>query len=724
MDKKGEGIMDIFTREFPLPVMQSGAMLGNGKMGVLLWGEKNILNITLGCGDLWDHTAAGEYEKCPFSRSLKAKEEGDHEYYRHFQTKIDNGVLIKPNLIPLGRIVIDLGEKGTLLYHEIHIKEGLTKVYYEAEEGVKTLEFTSDMSCKSGLVCKGITSGMTLEVRSSFDLFRYEKGRAPGAHCSLEACNYKAPAWYRDEKNIAFCQKMPSDPSFSLLVQKREEGFATFVYREREDLAELVKESLPLWEEVLASSRQWWKEYWERIPVIEIPDEDLKEIYYSGLYKYGIMTNIAGPVPGLQGAWLEDDQLVPWYGGYTFDINVQMYYYAGLKAGLFPQVKHMLDMILSWKDRLRKYAKNIFEVENGYYLPLSSDENGMIGLQRYSRQPDPGSAAWIGEIMFDYCMYTNDMKFLKEEVFDFLKGCMECFRAFSRKTPEGKLEFPLTTSPEYRDTTGKNSSYHLAICHRLAGDLMKCAQLLGEKVDPFWKEVEELLPPYSIAGEGELKEIGVWEGVPLEESHRHHSHLGSICPFDTIDPEDPSIKRLMDVTEYHWVGQGMGHWSGWSMPWASQLRTRFGHSDAAVMIIKLWKDYFTNAGGGSLHNGDYFGFSQFASPGKGVMQIDGIMGSIAAIQDLYFHTKLGVFHFFRGVPKKWKETSFKGMFLPGMFRADGVFAKGHTREIVITAGKDASLKIRTQDAPNLFTKEMKKGEKLVLTVKDGKLVEI
>ena len=45
----------IFTREFPLPEQQQGAMLGNGLLGAQLWGEGNLLNMSIGCASLWDH---------------------------------------------------------------------------------------------------------------------------------------------------------------------------------------------------------------------------------------------------------------------------------------------------------------------------------------------------------------------------------------------------------------------------------------------------------------------------------------------------------------------------------------------------------------------------------------------------------------------------------------------------------------------------------------------
>jgi hypothetical protein len=45
----------IFSREFPLPEQQQGAMFGNGLLGAHLCGEKNLLNMSIACASLWDH---------------------------------------------------------------------------------------------------------------------------------------------------------------------------------------------------------------------------------------------------------------------------------------------------------------------------------------------------------------------------------------------------------------------------------------------------------------------------------------------------------------------------------------------------------------------------------------------------------------------------------------------------------------------------------------------
>ena len=50
--------------EFPLPRTHTGLLQANGTLGTMIWGEKNILRITLGRVDFWDHRGGCPRPKC------------------------------------------------------------------------------------------------------------------------------------------------------------------------------------------------------------------------------------------------------------------------------------------------------------------------------------------------------------------------------------------------------------------------------------------------------------------------------------------------------------------------------------------------------------------------------------------------------------------------------------------------------------------------------------
>ena len=714
--KKECEIMFSITQEYPLEEIQYGAPFGNGLLGGLLGGGGRVLNLTLGCANLWDHRGGMVWrEGQSFRRIREYLEKKDMDSLKAmFKSKVEGNVH-RPCLIPLGRIEITLPENCELLRNVVELESGVVHVFYREGSTEKSMDFWADMSAEYAFFCKHHCPGLCCILKSSFELFRNAKSRGGVAviHDSLEECSYEKPDFFREGPVQAFCQKMPADPSFGVVLTVEKDGFSSGFYRGEESAAKLAGKVLPSGEKILAETKAWWKKYWERVPAVATGDEELDGIYYSGSYKYGIMTNPAGAVPGLQGPWIEDNHLPPWEGDYHFNINAQMCLSPGYKAGLFDHVKPMLDMVLSWKKVLRHNAECFAEIRDGYMLPHAVDDRCMCMGGFWTGSMDHGCAAWVSMLMFDYCDYTGDRDYLRNEVFDFMKGVMRVFQEMMEYKEDGTLTLPVSVSPEYRgsriDAWGANSSFQLGAIHRLARNLIKSAEILGETLDPFWQEVIEKLPLCSLYGEAEKQEIALWDGTPLEESHRHHSHLGGICPFDVIDPQEEQWGRIIKNTQYRWVLKGMGDWVGWCMVWASQLRTRMGHAETAIRYLKLWKLFCNNPGGGSMHDPVCDGLSEYCNRGQ-IMQMDGAMGAVTAIQDLMAYSCNEVLYFFGGVSPRAKEASFRGMALPSSLRADGFFRNGKTEKIVLTASRPVTVRVRAAGVKGEFTRSMAEGE--------------
>jgi alpha-L-fucosidase 2 len=80
-----------------------------------------------------------------------------------------------------------------------------------------------------------------------------------------------------------------------------------------------------------------------------------------------------GTLPcNLQGVW--NPEVKPeWDGGYTTDMNLQMYYWAANKMQLFESQFSLFDWIDSKKERMQSLAKDIFGVEKAFYIPQYTD---------------------------------------------------------------------------------------------------------------------------------------------------------------------------------------------------------------------------------------------------------------------------------------------------------------------------------------------------------------
>jgi hypothetical protein len=240
------------------------------------------------------------------------------------------------------------------------------------------------------------------------------------------------------------------------------------------------------------------------------------------------------------------------------------------------------------------------------------------------------------------------------------------------------LVLPVGVSPEYKganlDAWGRNASFQLACIHRLNEDLLEAAGILSEAPRPIWREIETRLPRACVEGGHDQGQIALWEGIVLEESHRHHSHLAGIVPFDVIDVENSQWQGIVERSLRHWIRLGPGLWSGWCVPWASMIHTRVGNADAAELWLEIWERLFTNEGRGTLHDVHFPGFSLM---GKGatcsaatrgeIMQIEAGMAAVAAMQEMLLHVRRGVAVLFAGAPARWRRVGFDGM------RSDGAF---------------------------------------------------
>ena len=241
----------------------------------------------------------------------------------------------------------------------------------------------------------------------------------------------------------------------------------------------------------------------------------------------------------------------------------------------------------------------------------------------------------------------------------------------------------------------------MAACHFLAQTLPQAANLLGVDADERWALVSKQLPLYSSGVHANTREypeitaerIELWQGMDLIESHRHHSHLGAIYPFCTIDPSDPAHRDVVRNSIYHWVRTGPGAWSGWCVPWASILHARVGNGDGAVSWLNFWKDNFTNIGRGTLHDSDFYGATTLFNVGSGdgisgkqeIMQIEAGQGALHALCELLIQDRRDGIHVFPSTVQSWQDCSFSDLRIRGGHKISASVQSGLVRTVKVAA---------------------------------------
>ncbi len=640
--------------EFPrLGSCHEGMAFSDGVTGVLVWGGGDEIRLTVGRADLWDHRGGYEWTAAQsYTNIVAAVESGDTERLMAlFKKETPKGQPRNPYMLPLGRVVLKI-PGATLTRGELDPFTGTAWIDFATAGATNRVDIAMAKS-GGGVFAMKFPKGVdyTAKTVPATDFPVYDEKLKP---LGFE----KARVFDTQDGFGGLRWKLPADDGVWLSWCAKDGAVAVKTGR---GVDKEFGEVHPF-DAVAAASRAHWTKFWAEGARVKVPDAQIQRIFDYGMYRFGAMTDPDGVPAGLQGPWLEDDRLVPWNGDYHFNINVQECYSPAYRGGHFAHLKPLFKMVLSWRPRLRENARRFVGIEDGYTLPHSVDDRGVCIGGFWTGTIDHGSTAWVAAMMMRYYRYSRDLAFLRDSAYDFMKGAMNVYLAMMVEDG-GRLALPLGPSPEWggshaKGSVGRNPSFQLAAAHRLARDLVEAAAALGEKPDPRWLDVMKRLPRYNEGPFG-FRLFGEQE---LTESHRHHSHMAGLFPFDVVDLADPSAKSAVDRTYAKWREKGTSYWTGWCVPWAAVLELHVGNADGAVGMLRAWENHFCDDGHGSHHNSVRDGFTKWTH-GESVMQMDGQCAATAAVLEMMAHDVNGKVEFFRGCPDSWREVSFENLAL-------------------------------------------------------------
>ena len=676
---------------WPARAGHAGIPLGNGTFGALLWGSGARLKITINRADYWDHHGGIELtEEASFANLKRLLAQGDEaELRRIFEGRSSpDETVLRPTRLPMGRVDLSFPDDA------VH-NAGLSLESGEACVAIGDVAMSAMVLRDEPALCirlKGEGAGRVEVAGVPVD--------APEVLGHLRKLGYPEV----ERLDHGWLQERPDEPTMVVAWRRVERGpqcvelFVCSVYGGREDAEELLDCLADTGYDALNDeAAEWWRGYWARGCTIDVPNETLMLLYYLGLYKLAGLSVPGGPAATLQGPWIEEHRLPPWSGDYHFNINVQECYWPAYAANHLEALEPLFELLKSWEPKLRRNAKVFASVDDGFLLPHAVDDRCTCMGGFWTGAVDHGSTAWTGQLLWLYYRYSMDERFLRETAYPFMKGALRVYEAMLEEDEDGRLCLPIGVSPEFGganfDAYGKNASFQLAIIHFLCRKVVRASEILGvDELDrDAWREIDERLPLAATSADG--AQILLWDGQALSESHRHHSHLAGVYPFDVFDVHGcDAERRLVASSMGHLTRMGMGAWSGWCVPWASILFGRTGHPDMAELLLEIFRRTFMNEGYGSLHDARFPGFTALCGR-PDIMQIEAAMAASAAVLEMLVQCAHDEVRVFAAVPESWKDVTFSGLRTEGAFLISGEKRDGRVRSVTVESEAGGTLRL-------------------------------
>lgn len=735
------------TWDFPLPRTHTGVLMGNGLQGLMIWGQKNQLNITVGRAGFWDRRGGKSFLSIETTYDQLVhllKSDQKNKLDSIFDTNDGNDQTPdKPFQIGGGVLKLQFPDQYHLEKARLFFKKGELLIDVKNKQG-------QQQTIRIRQAVKNELTRIDLPDRLYKDI--HIKLSPAYEHINvkplLQKYRIKAPRFwaYTDSLAVGFVQSLPQDPSLGLGYKKKDNTILVATAMGH-NVERQVNQILELeWGRVEEQRDDWWSQYWADVPDLQLPDPLIKEIYDYGLYKMACTHPPHGIPATLQGPFNESYQLPPWGNDYHLNINAEMIYLPVLAANRAAHLDPLWEMLMKWYPDMKRNGEAFYQVDNAIIMPHAVDDKGHVRGSFWTGSIDQACAAWMAQLAWQHYQYTLDERILNNVAFPLMKGAFNGYWGMIEEI-DGALRMPVSVSPEFKgkriDAWGENASFQLAACHMTAQNLIQASEVLDVAKDYRWQKVVDDLPPYQTITlprqkeypEYESTRIALWKGMDLVESHRHHSHLASIYPFMTINPDDAQHQTVVDASVNHWVMTGPGNWAGWSFPWASSLHARMGHVDAAVAWLHLWEQAFTNIGRGTLHDAAFSGVSrnqtdwrdiQFMASHNEIMQLDAGFGALDAIHNILVQQRGEVLHVLPDIPRNWRDFSFKRVGAPGAFLISGFVEKGKLIKIEIKSlaggeiqlahgmGQDCYVNSHYYEG-RIIQKSMRKNKKMVIT---------
>lgn len=669
----------------PIKTWDEAAPLGNGIMGALLWGEGNVVKLSLDRGDVWDLreqglTVSPSWTYAHLQELIAAKKQD--EIVHLFDSPYDAP---HPSKLPGMRLEVELDSRDTLKSFSLQLKRGVGRFVGESAKGAFVMDRTNPVLC--GRIEGGVEK---LKLVGSTAVSKL--GFSPPAYGADKAGIWMHLTASKGLEYAAFAASRTRNDVTELAV-----AFATNAHNADalKEARRMAIEALRIgFDRVEAESDRWWDSFWS-ISGVRVPDDKIQSQYDLAMYLYGAGARAGAPPIPLQGLWTADGgTLPPWKGDFHHDLNTQLTYWPFATSGHFEQGRALCDYLWHQLPRYEQFASEFYNT-GGAAIPgvAALDGSPLGGWPMYSLSPTMG--LWIAMEFVDYWRYTGDARFLKARAYPFCKELAQCARTLLITGTDGKFRLPTSSSPEIHDEEltawlKPNSNFDIAVLKGFFASLADMAHELKKDADAKdWRNVVANLEPFHVSRQD--GGLAVDANQDLEESHRHFSHIVAIHPLGLVNVENDADRKEIEASLARLKRLGTSEWCGYSFSWMACIQARCLHADEALRNLEIYANAFVLRNG--FHaNGDQTdkGYSNFKYR---PVTLEGNFAAAQAVHEMLLQSWGGKVRVFPAVPAAWPLVKFENLRAEGGFVVTAEWREGKVQHVTVVATEPGVLNL-------------------------------
>lgn len=739
--------------------------LGNGSLGVMVFGDVNRERIQLNEESMWSgspddndnpdaHRAQDKIRQLLFDGKYKEATEltNSTQVCKGAGSGHGNGAEVPFGCFQtLGDLWIDTGKKKDYqnYYRELDLEDAVVRVSY-SQEGVNykreiftsnpgqvmVARFTADKPGQISFTCSMTrperyrTYTENNQLIMSGALFNGKGGDGLEYMARLKAINKNGKVHY----NGAELSVENADEVILLLSASTDYrlSYPNYSGRDYELLTDQGVEQAADkgFDELLEDHKNEYRQYFSRVD-LDLTQEEVAKIptdvrienfektksdphFVELIFQYGRYLLISSSRPqtlpaNLQGIWANKIQ-TPWNGDYHTDVNVEMNYWLAETTNLSEMHLPLFDLIESFVEPGKKTAEIQYRNKGWVIHPITNVWGYTSPGESASWGMHTGAGAWICSHIMEHYAFTGDGAFLKR-MFPVLKGSVEFYMDWLVENPAtGELVSGPAVSPEntFLAPDGSNSQISMGPSHdqqviwQLFTDFLDASNELNLN-DNFTEQVKEAKSKLKGPKIGSDGRLMEWvyEFPEQEPGHRHISHLFALHPGSQITVEQTPGLASAAGKSLDYRIANGGGHTGWSAAWLISQYARLYQAEKAKESLNVVLSKSTSPNLFGLHP---------------PFQMDANFGVTAGIAEMFLQSHAGIIHLLPALPREWNSGTVKGLKARGGFEIEMVWKDGKLGkvELISTFGQEAVLKYKDQTV-NL---DIPKGSKVLL---DGDL---